>query len=118
MYESIESNNTPAPRHTNPGDFSEIKAVKRTPDAPPTPPRVQPPLSKTEKTVVRMLQQGMTEREVGTEMDRSHNTIHVHTRNIYRKLGVASRGMLFQLLASDPAIVGEEQQDEHRSVAA
>jgi LuxR family maltose regulon positive regulatory protein len=38
-----------------------------------------------------MLKGPLSEREIGRELYLSHNTIHSHTRSIYRKLGVSSR---------------------------
>lgn len=73
----------------------------------PTPVTIQPPLSQTEKIVLRLLLKGLTERRAAEELGRSHNTIHVHTRNIYRKLGVNSRKMLFQLIATCPDIIAD-----------
>lgn len=73
-------------------------------------PRIQPPLSTTERTVLAYLLQGMTERQVADELDRSHNTVHVHVRNIYRKLGVTSRKMLFHAMAEDPTIMRAQKR--------
>ena len=39
-----------------------------------------------------MLTGRLSERDIGRELYLSHNTIHSHTRSIYRKLGVSSRG--------------------------
>jgi LuxR family maltose regulon positive regulatory protein len=41
--------------------------------------------------VLRALTGPLSEREIGRELYLSHNTIHTHTRSIYRKLGVSSR---------------------------
>jgi LuxR family maltose regulon positive regulatory protein len=38
-----------------------------------------------------MLTSRLSERDIGRELYLSHNTIHSHTRSIYRKLGVSSR---------------------------
>ena len=38
-----------------------------------------------------MLTSTLSERDIGRELYLSHNTIHSHTRSIYRKLGVSSR---------------------------
>jgi LuxR family maltose regulon positive regulatory protein len=48
-------------------------------------------LSDRELVVLRMLKGPLSEREIGRELYLSHNTIHSHTRSIYRKLGVSSR---------------------------
>jgi LuxR family maltose regulon positive regulatory protein len=58
------------------------------------PPRVrrrQAELSDRELVVLRMLGGPLSERDMGRELYLSHNTIHSHTRSIYRKLGVSSR---------------------------
>jgi LuxR family maltose regulon positive regulatory protein len=38
-----------------------------------------------------MLSGSLSERDIGRELYLSYNTIHSHTRSIYRKLGVSSR---------------------------
>jgi LuxR family maltose regulon positive regulatory protein len=38
-----------------------------------------------------MLRGSLSERDIGRELYLSHNTIHSHTRSIYRKLGASSR---------------------------
>jgi ATP/maltotriose-dependent transcriptional regulator MalT len=48
-------------------------------------------LSDRELVVLRMLNGPLSERDIGRELYLSHNTIHSHTRSIYRKLGVSSR---------------------------
>lgn len=55
------------------------------------------PLSPTEQAVFRLLVSGLTEKRVAETMNRSPNTIHVHVRNIYRKLGVNRREALINL---------------------
>ena len=41
--------------------------------------------------ILRMLTGPLSERDIGRELYLSHNTIHSHTRSIYRKLGASSR---------------------------
>jgi LuxR family maltose regulon positive regulatory protein len=48
-------------------------------------------LSEGELRVLRLLASELTQREIGTELYRSLNTIKSHTRSIFRKLGVSSR---------------------------
>lgn len=55
-------------------------------------------LSQTERKVLDRIEQDVTEREAARQMQRSPHTIHVHVKNIYRKLGVSSRGQLRELL--------------------
>ena len=54
-----------------------------------------PPLSPTEKRVCSLLLQRLTEQLIAEHLDRSPNTVHVHVRNIYRKLGVQTRKQLY-----------------------
>jgi LuxR family maltose regulon positive regulatory protein len=48
-------------------------------------------LSRRELRVLRLLASELTQREIGTELYLSLNTIKSHTRSIFRKLGVSSR---------------------------
>lgn len=49
------------------------------------------PLSDRELEVLRLIADGLTNRQIGERLYLSLNTIKVHTRNIYGKLGVHSR---------------------------
>jgi LuxR family maltose regulon positive regulatory protein len=49
-------------------------------------------LSEAELSVLRLLRSELSQREIAGELHLSFNTIKTHTRNIYRKLGVAERG--------------------------
>jgi LuxR family maltose regulon positive regulatory protein len=53
-------------------------------------------LSGRELVVLRMLKGSLSERDIGRELYLSHNTIHSHTKSIYRKLGVSSRKQAVQ----------------------
>lgn len=57
--------------------------------------RSAPPLSPTEKRVCSLLLQRLTEQRIAEQLERSPNTVHVHVRNIYRKLGVRTRKQLY-----------------------
>ena len=48
-------------------------------------------LSERELDVLRLLRGSLSESEIASELYVSHNTVHSHTRSIYRKLGVSSR---------------------------
>jgi LuxR family transcriptional regulator, maltose regulon positive regulatory protein len=48
-------------------------------------------LTRRELIILRMLSGSLSERDIGRELYLSHNTIHSHTRSIYRKLAVSSR---------------------------
>jgi LuxR family transcriptional regulator, maltose regulon positive regulatory protein len=48
-------------------------------------------LSAAELNVLRLLASDLSQREIASELQLSFNTIKTHTRNIYRKLGAATR---------------------------
>ena len=48
-------------------------------------------LSNAELAVLRLLRSELSQREISAELQLSFNTIKTHARNIYRKLGVATR---------------------------
>jgi LuxR family maltose regulon positive regulatory protein len=48
-------------------------------------------LTPRERTVLRLLAQGRSKREIAEELYVSFNTVHSHTKAVYRKLGVSSR---------------------------
>ncbi|MCW3002946.1 MAG: LuxR family transcriptional regulator, partial [Conexibacter sp.] len=56
-------------------------------------PAAPPPdtLSPSELAVLRLLPTGLSQREIGAELDLSVNTVKTHCRNIYTKLNAASR---------------------------
>ncbi len=54
-------------------------------------------LSRTERLILSFLRSEATERQIAQTIHRSPHTIHVHVKNIYRKLGVNSRRMLVSL---------------------
>jgi LuxR family maltose regulon positive regulatory protein len=53
-------------------------------------------LSERELAVLRALTGPLSERDIARELYLSHNTVHSHTRSIYRKLGVSSRSEAIQ----------------------
>jgi DNA-binding NarL/FixJ family response regulator len=68
-------------------------------------------LSDRERAVMRALAQGLTNREIATELWVSEQTVKFHLRNTYRKLGVGTRGEATRwahrngLVGSPPATV-------------
>jgi len=58
-------------------------------------------LSQSEQVIFGHLQCSTTERQIATRIDRSPHTIHVHVKNIYRKLGINSRRKLQELFPRD-----------------
>lgn len=51
-------------------------------------------LSPTEHRIYELLRKPLTEVEIAHKLSRSRHTVHVHVKNIYRKLGVNSRRQL------------------------
>ena len=47
--------------------------------------------SAAELGVLRLLATDLTQREIGTQLYLSVNTVKTHTRSLYRKLGASSR---------------------------
>ena len=77
----------------DPGVLTEwVRALDRRPRAR----RRDAQLSERELVVLRMLKGPLSERDIGRELYLSYNTIHSHTRSIYRKLGVSSRKQAVQ----------------------
>lgn len=54
-------------------------------------------LTRTERRVLEMLRSNATEKTIADSMHRSPHTVHVHVKNIYRKLGIGSRKQLQDL---------------------
>ena len=96
--ESFRGNLLSKPSHST--DSNAIKAPVQ-----PAAQRDQPPLSPKENQVLRLLLDKKTEASIANELGRSPNTIHIHIRNIYYKLGVNRRKMLFQFVAANPDIL-------------
>ncbi len=48
-------------------------------------------LSEREREVLRLIAEGLSNQELAARLHLSPQTVKVHTRNIYSKLGVASR---------------------------
>ena len=55
-----------------------------------SPKAVEPP-TPAELAVLRLLASDLSQREIGSELFLSMNTVKTHARNIYGKLGVSSR---------------------------
>lgn len=77
--------------------FDPHSSHSQTNTLPPAPHRISAlPLSPTEKRICALLLQRLTEQRIAEHIDRSPNTVHVHVRNIYRKLGVRTRQQLLE----------------------
>ncbi|MBU0491274.1 MAG: LuxR C-terminal-related transcriptional regulator [Chloroflexi bacterium] len=85
-------------RGVRPGYVSELLVAfgaeeQRGPPSPllPGPPALIEPLSERELEVLRLIAQGMSNREIARRLVLTLNTVKTHTRNIYGKLDVHSR---------------------------
>ena len=84
---ALEEARTVVDSCTDPGSLrARIEALQRA-----RPSQQEANLSEREVVVLRMLSGPLSEREIGRELFLSHNTIHSHTKSIYRKLRVSSR---------------------------
>src|SRR5690606_8191909 len=59
-------------------------------------------LTRMECQVLHYLRLGCTERQISLEIHRSQHTVHVHVKNIYRKLNVSSRKQLMDIFDDSP----------------
>jgi DNA-binding CsgD family transcriptional regulator len=55
-------------------------------------------LTDSELTVVNLIAQGATNRDVATQLHLSPHTVKTHVHNVFAKLGIASRAQLAQLM--------------------
>ena len=72
---------------------------------PPTAPGEAHELTARELDVLRLLNDGVSDADIATELVVSRRTVHAHLRSIYRKLDVGSRFAAAQW-ASDHALAG------------
>jgi DNA-binding NarL/FixJ family response regulator len=67
-------------------------------------------LTPREAEVLELLQDGATNAQVAHQLSIGIETVRTHARNIYRKLGIASRRELARLARQDPIAVDEERR--------
>jgi DNA-binding NarL/FixJ family response regulator len=67
-------------------------------------------LTAREADVLELLQQGYTNAAIAHELSIGIETVRTHARNIYRKLGIASRRELARLARQEPVVVDEERR--------
>jgi ATP/maltotriose-dependent transcriptional regulator MalT len=49
------------------------------------------PLTRQEKTVLELIEQGLSNKDIARQLQISLNTLKVHIRNLYGKMGIESR---------------------------
>jgi DNA-binding NarL/FixJ family response regulator len=67
-------------------------------------------LSRRELDVIHYLIRGLSDNEIGEKLYISRQTVHTHTKNIYRKLGVKSRIELYRIVTQEsyPGIFNQQ----------
>jgi DNA-binding NarL/FixJ family response regulator len=70
-------------------------------------------LTPREADVLALLQEGATNAQIAHSLSIGIETVRTHARNIYRKLGVASRRELARLGRPDPVVVEPPSESEH-----
>ena len=60
--------------------------------------------------MLELLQDGATNAEIAHELSIGIETVRTHARNIYRKLGIASRRELARIARQEPVVVDEERR--------
>jgi DNA-binding CsgD family transcriptional regulator len=73
-----------------------------------------PGLSDGQRQVLRLLVQGASEKEAAASLNISYHTVHAHVKQIYRELGVRSRGELIVSCLSPPGTRPVAQGDQTR----
>jgi DNA-binding NarL/FixJ family response regulator len=72
-------------------------------------------LTPREADVLALLQEGATNAQIAHALSIGVETVRTHARNIYRKLGVASRRELARLGRPDPVVVDAPSEGERSS---
>jgi DNA-binding NarL/FixJ family response regulator len=67
-------------------------------------------LTPREAEVLELLQEGATNAQIAHHLSIGIETVRTHARNIYRKLGIASRRELARLARHEPTAVDEERR--------
>ncbi len=67
-------------------------------------------LTPREADVLELLQEGLTNAQIAHSLSIGIETVRTHARNIYRKLGIASRRELARLARQEPVVVDEERR--------
>jgi len=61
-------------------------------------PKLQYQLTFQEKTIISLIEEGMTNKEIASELSISVSTVKTHTNNIYKKFNVHSRTEMLNLV--------------------
>jgi DNA-binding NarL/FixJ family response regulator len=67
-------------------------------------------LTRREAEVLELLQDGWSNSEIADDLSIGIETVRTHARNIYRKLGIASRRELSRLARQEPVVVDGERR--------
>jgi DNA-binding NarL/FixJ family response regulator len=67
-------------------------------------------LTPREAEVLELLQEGETNAQIAHKLSIGVETVRTHARNIYRKLGIASRRELARLARQEPVVVDDDRR--------
>jgi DNA-binding NarL/FixJ family response regulator len=70
-------------------------------------------LTPREAEVLELLQDGATNAQIANQLSIGIETVRTHARNIYRKLGIASRRDLTRLARQEPVVVDRDRRPVH-----
>ena len=59
-------------------------------------------LSESDRTIVRHVAAGLTNKQIAATLFVTIHTVEVHLKHVYAKLGITSRGQLPRRLAGEP----------------
>ena len=92
LYEALSSGISPDYVQQLLAAFPEVEPEQLEPSKSSAPEsELVEPLSEREIEVLQLIAEGLTNPEIATKLYLSLNTVKVHTRNIYGKLGVKNR---------------------------
>jgi DNA-binding CsgD family transcriptional regulator len=69
-------------------------------------------LSRREAQVVHLLLLARSSKEIGQELEISHETARIHRRNAYSKLGVSTHAELFRLFIESLSVFAEHPSED------
>jgi two-component system, NarL family, nitrate/nitrite response regulator NarL len=75
-------------------------------------------LTERERQIVRLVSEGLSNKEIGRRLNIANGTIKVHLHNIYQKLEISNRTLLATFAISHDASVGQEAKTNFSVIGA